>query len=157
MESLFERMIAGYHSKTWQMSQLNTEDTILVTEYQGYHGQWMFFASTDEVNQLIIMFARTPESCPLEKRLIMSEFIDRANFRMTHGAWLLDHRDGEMRYRLGIDMGEMELTPQYLQDVSYYVNMTMDAYLPGIRAIIAGEADAIQACHMVFPKGAIIE
>ncbi len=150
MNKLFKQMAAFYESINWPMEQI-PDNTILSITYAGKIEQWVFVASTDEDNGIVVMFARAPMSCPPEKYAVMSEFLERANFGMTHGAWVMDRRDGEIRYRLGVDMNGLGLTHDYLRDMTLYTNMTMDQYLPGLHAIIDSGASAQEAFTLVFP------
>lgn len=150
MSKLFNQLVAFYKSINWPMEQI-PDNTILSITYAGKNGQWVFVASTDEPNGIVVMFARAPMSCPPEKYTVMSEFLERANFGMTHGAWVMDRRDGEIRYRLGVDMNGLGLTFDYLRDMTLYTNMTIDQYLPGLHAIIENGVSAQEAFTLVFP------
>lgn len=147
---LFDEMAAFYQKASWPMEKIGGEnDTIMATNYKGTHGSWLFFAMSDEENRIIILFARAPEVCPPEKVEAVSHFLELANFKITHGAWIMDRSDGEIRYRVGVDMADMELTDNYLRDLSYYTNMTMDTYLPGLRSILKEGKSAREAFETV--------
>ncbi|HMQ53775.1 MAG TPA: YbjN domain-containing protein [Anaerolineae bacterium] len=152
MSGLFNQLIAFYESINWPMEQVGG-DTILSITYAGKNDQWVFVASTDEANGIVVMFARAPLACPPEKYAVMSEFLERANFGMTHGAWVMDRTDGEIRYRVGVDLNGLELTNESLRNLTLYTNMTMDHYLPGLHAVIEGGASALEAFATVFPEG----
>lgn len=150
MAILFNTMVAFYEKMGWPMAQIAGE-TILSTTYGGTVAQWVFVASVDEPNGIITMFARTPEPCPPEHFTIMSEFLERANFGMTHGAWVMDRSDGEIRFRVGVDMNGLPLTDEYLRNLTLYTNLTMERYWPGLKAIIHEGAAAATALARVFP------
>ncbi|MCT7954493.1 hypothetical protein [Laspinema palackyanum] len=151
MTQLFDRLVNFYESINWEVEKIPNE-TILSVTYGGENGQWVFVASTDEENGLIVMFARVPESCPKEKFNVMSEFFDRANFGMTHGAWVMDRRDGEMRYRVGVDLETMDVGSPYIKELTLYTNLTMEKYLPAIQAILRDQVTAEEAFEQVFPN-----
>lgn len=150
MTKLFDQLLNFYQRINWPIEQVPNE-MIISTTYGGNNGQWVFVASSDEINGIIIMFARSPEPCPPEKYPVMSEFLEISNFGMTHGAWVMDRSDGEIRYRVGVDMGDMELTNEYLRSLTLYTNLTMERYLPGLRAIIEDGKSAKEAFKIVFP------
>lgn len=152
MSGLFNQLVAFYESINWPMEQVGG-DTILSITYAGESEQWVFVASTDETNGIVVMFARSPLACPPDKYEIMSEFLERANFGMTHGAWVMDRTDGEIRYRVGVDLNGLELTDESLRNLTLYTNMTMDHYLPGLHAVVEGGASAQEAFAAVFPEG----
>ncbi|MEM7762054.1 MAG: hypothetical protein AAF298_28650 [Cyanobacteria bacterium P01_A01_bin.40] len=148
---LFDKLVAYYQSIAWQMVRVPNE-TIISTTYQGKNGSWVFVATSDEPHGIIVLFARYPETCPAEKYTVVSEFLERANFGMTHGAWVMDRHDGEIRYRVGVDMGNMELTDEYIQSLTTYTNMTMEYYLPGLEAVINQDLDVQKAWKLIFPN-----
>ncbi|RME79438.1 MAG: hypothetical protein D6784_00705, partial [Chloroflexi bacterium] len=151
MAQLFDRMVAFYQRINWPMTAV-PDETILSVTYQGDRGQWVFVASVDEPRSTVTMFARAPLSCPPEKFCDLAEFIERANFGMTHGAWVVDRRDGEIRFRVGIDMTGLELTDTCLQNMTIYTNLTMDFYLPGLRALLEEGMSPEAAYNLVFSQ-----
>ncbi|MEM9005868.1 MAG: hypothetical protein AAGE59_20380 [Cyanobacteria bacterium P01_F01_bin.86] len=152
MDYLFETIVDFYETKmSWPMEHVEN-DTILSVKYQGKEAQWVFVAATHE-DDIITLFARTPEPCPEHLLNVMSEFLEYANFGMTHGAWVMDRSDGEIRYRVGVVVGELAITDNYLQNLTLYTNLTMDRYLPGIRAILRDGKTAADAFSIVFPMG----
>ncbi len=151
MSQLFDRLVSFYEKFGWPMQQVPNE-TIVSVQYCGDNGQWDFIASSDESNKIITMFARVPATCPPEKFNPMSEFLERANFGMTHGAWVMDRKDGEIRYRVGVDVGQIEINDNLLESLTLYTNLTMNYYLEAIFAIIKEGASAQQAFNIVFPE-----
>lgn len=150
MSQLFDRLVSFYEKLGWPMAQV-PNNTILSVWYRGDNYQWDFIASSDESNKIITMFARVPEVCPPEKFNTMSEFLEKANFGMTHGAWVMDRRDGEIRYRVGVDVGKIEINDAFLESITLYTNVTMNYYLEAILSIIKEEFSAQQAFSIVFP------
>lgn len=147
---LFDKLVTFYESVSWEMVQVEDEP-ILSINYNGDNGQWVFVATSADETGILVMFARYPDICPPEKHADLSEFMERANFAMTHGAWVIDRRDGEIRFRVGVDLGHMELTDIYIRNLTLYTNMTMDRYLPGLNAILEHSKSAQDAYAIVFP------
>lgn|GEM_PF-1688578 len=151
MSRLFDSLSRFYEKLGWPMSQIEN-NTILFIQYRGDNAQWDFIASSDESNKIITMFARVPEVCPAEKFSTMSEFLEKANFGMTHGAWVMDRSDGEIRYRVGVDVGKIEINDNFLESLTIYTNLTMNYYLESIFAIIKKGVSAQKAFSIVFPE-----
>lgn len=151
MSQLFDKLISFYNQIGWLMKQVPNE-TIISVQYLGDNGQWDFIASTDESNKIITMFARVPYACPRKKFNTVSEFLERANFGMTHGAWVMDRKDGEIRYRVGVDVSYTEINDKLLQSLTFYTNYTMNYYLKAIFAILKEDISAKEAFNIVFPE-----
>lgn len=152
MGLIFNRLVSFYENYGWSMQQV-PNNTILSIRYGGDIAQWDFIATSNEDNKIITMFARVPKACPSEVFATMSEFLERANFGMTHGAWVMDRRDGEIRYRVGVDVGKLEISDAFLEDMTLYTNLTLNYYLEAILSIIEEGASAQEAFQMVFPEG----
>ena len=151
MTLLFDKLARFYEKSGWEMKPVPGE-TILSIWYRGEKAEWDFIASSDEENKIITLFARAPKSCTPDKINVMSEFLERANFGMTHGAWVMDRNDGEIRYRVGVDVGKLEINDAFLEDLSLYTNLTMDYYVEAILSIIKDNISAQDAFNMVFPE-----
>jgi|AntRauTorckE5430_2_1112549.scaffolds.fasta_scaffold05062_2 hypothetical protein len=141
---LYNKLLEIYKDIGWEMEQ-NPNESILSVTYAGRNAEWTFVATTDELNNIIVMFARLPHICPPEKYAELSVFIEKVNFGMSHGAWVMDREDGEVRFRVGVDIGAMELTFEYTRSLTLYTNMTMEYYLSGIRSIIMEDKNAQEA------------
>jgi hypothetical protein len=145
---LFNKLSKIYKNIGWEM-ELNSNESFLSVSYAGSNAEWTFVATTDELNKIVVLFARLPHICPPEKYAELSIFIDRANFGMSHGAWVIDRRDGEVRFRLGVDLQGMELTFEYVRSLTLYTNMTMDYYISGMKAIIIEGKNAQEAFNLI--------
>jgi hypothetical protein len=148
---LFNTLVDFYKSIPWDMAQIPNE-TVLHTRYKGNNEDlWDFVVASLEEENTVVMFARSPLPCPSEKFDEFSIFMQKANFTMNLGAWVMDRGDGEVRFRVGFDVGAYELTQLYLRKLTIYTNMTMETYLPGIRALIKDGKSAREAYGIVFP------
>lgn len=118
--------------------------------YQGEHGRLICFAQAREEEQQFIFYAYSPEDVPEERRLLMAEFIARANHGLVLGNLELDFEDGEVRFKTSIDVEGADLTPELIRPVIYANVLTMDQYLPGILAVAQGTATPEAALAQVL-------
>ena len=152
MTRIFDQMMTLFGHGDWELQQVPGE-TIASVTYQSGDDSWVFVASTNEALRTVTLFARPREVCPVERMGAMVDFFNRVNFGMSHGAWCLDANDGEIRYRVGVDLAGRDLTGDELGAVTNYVNTVMGASLPALRAIIDGSATPIDAMSMIFGPG----
>ena len=145
---IFEKVSAIYANIGWEMTKV-PDDNILSIIYGGQAENWTFVVTTDEANGLFVMFARAPFVCPADKMNELGLLLEKANFNITHGAWVMDRSDGEVRFRLGIDLGGIALTKAYIKNLTAYTNLTMEHYLPALRAIVDVGRSAVEAMEMV--------
>jgi hypothetical protein len=140
--ALFDVLVELYRDAGGWPVQIAEEDPILSIKYKLGDDEWVFVATVDDDDNIITIFSRVPENCPPARRAAMCEFLVRANYGMTHGAFDMDIEDGEIRYRVGTDLQDMVLTPKHLQSITNYNLATMATFLPAIRAVIAGTTPA---------------
>jgi hypothetical protein len=152
MDNQFDLLVRFYEEIMGWPMDIDRNNQILSIRYQGDTAQWVFVASSDSNSETITVFARVPETCPSHCFNTMSEFLERSNFGMTHGAWVMDRNDGEIRYRVGVDVGKLEINDAFLESMTLYTNLTMGYYLEAILSIIKNGISAQEAFNMVFPE-----
>ena len=88
---------------------------------------------------------------PVKKRSAVAEALARANYRTFGGRLDLDMSDGEIRFRIGIDVEGGELSPEMVSNLLAMGNTTLDRYLPALMAVVyanTSPADAIEHIHL---------
>lgn len=149
MAELFDRLVAFYDEAGWPMVQVPNE-TILSTTYQGERGQWVFVSSCHEEHGTVTMFSRGPAPAPPERHDELLRLFNQVNFGLTHGAWVLDPTDGEIRFRVGADLRGGTPSDEALQRMTLFTVLTMDQAIPALEALLAGKVDAAGAFQMLF-------
>jgi hypothetical protein len=86
---------------------------------------------------------------PEDKRLIMADFLTRANYGLYIGNFEMDFNDGEVRYKTSIDVEGTELNTALITRVVYDNLAVMDRYLPGIMSVVFGGASPTEAIAQV--------
>jgi hypothetical protein len=152
MDNQFDLLVRFYGEVMGWPIDIDRNNNLISIRYQGNYAQWVFVASNDASSETVTLFARFPESCPSHCFNTMSEFLERANFGMTYGAWVMDRQDGEIRYRVGMDVGHLEINDELLRGLTTYTNMTIDYYFEGIIGIIKDNLSAETAFAIVFPE-----
>lgn len=146
---MLENLKKIYQEAGWQMEQVSNEPIIYIT-YKGEHGKWDFVATVEESLNTLVMFARLPFTALTSQYADTSLLIDRVNFGMSSGAWVFDRSDGEIRFRVGINLYNYELTPAYVRDLTQYTNTTMDFYILGFKALLEEGKSYENAYEVVF-------
>ncbi len=121
----------------------------LQLRFGGEHGQWRCFARVREDEGQFLFYSYAPMEIYPDDYLAVAEYISRANFGLFIGNFELNFANGTLQYRTSIDVeGEADrLSSPLLKHLVYQNVLTMDKYLPGLRAIIdqgVAPSDAIQ-------------
>lgn len=114
----------------------DASDQMLRTSYGGDSGQWVVVAEVRPSYQRFICFSILPERVPAERRAAVAEYLARVNHGVSYGNFDLDFDTGEVRYRTSIDVADEKLTEGLVKQVVYGNVLTVDLWVPGLRAVI---------------------
>ena len=145
---IFAEMVNFFKQDDWSFYQIKGQP-VLQMGFQGKNGQWTCYARARENEQQFVFYSICPVTVPKSKRRGLGEFIARANYGMIIGNFELDFAEGEVAYKTSIDVEGSTLTfPQMKRLVDTNVAM-MDQYLPGIKAVIQGDASPEEAIAQI--------
>lgn len=86
-------------------------------------------------SHVILFYMMGPMKVPADKRAMVSEYINRANYGLIVGNFELDMKDGEVRYKATlITEGTAPKIPT-IKRLMYPVILTMHKYYPGLMDI----------------------
>ena len=138
-----------FQQQEWEFIKSFKDSTIQFV-FSGENGQWNCLIKTRETTSQFVFYSICPIPVPEEKRLLIAEFITRANYDTIIGNFELDFDDGEIRYKTSIDVEGDRLSIANIESLIYPNLGTMDRYLPGIKAIIErSDISAIEAIEIV--------
>ena len=138
-----------FQQQEWEFVKSFKDSTIQFV-FSGENGQWNCLIRTRETASQFVFYSICPLKVPEEKRLLIAEFITRANYGTIIGNFELDFDDGEIRYKTSIDVEGDRLSIANIESLIYPNLNTMDRYLPGIKAIIErSDISAIEAIEIV--------
>jgi hypothetical protein len=138
MNDLFDVVLSYFLEQGWPIEQ-HEELPVLRLEYEGEHGSWFCYARVREDADQFLFLSIFPEKVPEDKLLSVAEYLTRANFGLNIGNFEMDFEDGEVRYKTSIDVTEESLTFGLIDPLVKASFVSMDDYLPGLKAVIAGE------------------
>lgn len=111
-------------------------EPLLQMGFQGENGQWTCYAKARETQEQLVFYSICPVKVPEYRRMVVAEFLTRANCGMIIGNFELDFADGEIRYKTSIDVEGDRLSFPLIRQLVYANLKMMDAYLPGIMSVI---------------------
>ena len=123
----------------WQYIRV-PEQQVLRLEVDGQHGRWVCYVRARESEHQLVIYSNAPVTVPPGRRQAMADFLTRANFGLILGNFEMDFDDGELHYKTSIDVTGDQLSPALVDPLFRANVLTMDQYLPGILAVIAGES-----------------
>lgn len=110
----------------------------LMLNFGGKNGQWRCFARIREEQGQFIFYSFAPYELTPDQFPVVSEYAMRANFGLFIGNFELNYATGTLQYRTSIDVEgeEDKLSSALMKHLVYQNVLTMDRYLPGLRAIL---------------------
>jgi len=82
---------------------------------------------------------------PSEHRARIAEYIARANWRLIEGSFQLDYDSGELRYKVGIDFSNTELSEPLIRNAILSGMEAIEMFAMGFMPVIAGEVEPAEA------------
>lgn len=145
MSQIIEACVAFFEADEWPFERIE-ELPMVRSRYAGRNGNYDCWFQARPAEQQMMFYGRAPINAGPDKRGALSEFFTRANYGMVIGNFELDMNDGEMRYKVSVDVEGIELTNTFLKNISYTAVVTLDRYLPGIMKVLYSDiapADAV--------------
>jgi hypothetical protein len=145
---IFETLQAFFAEDDWAYTPIEAQ-SLLRIDFQGENGQWICLAQAREAQEQFIFYSICPNTVPPNKRLVMAEFLTRANCGLVVGNFELDFEDGAIRYKTSIDVEDTQLNAALIRHLVYVNVLTMDKYLPSLAALIYTDVSAAEAMAQV--------
>jgi hypothetical protein len=121
------------------------DEVALQLGFRGRNSSWQCLCIIDEEKSFVRFYSMLPSVINEDQRLLVSEFVTRANYGLPIGNFELDFADGEVRYKTSIDIEGGELTPKMVENLLMSNLTTMDRYLPGLMRVLYGDKEPAEA------------
>ena len=112
----------------------------------GDSGRWGWMAHCHNEGEFLTMLSTVPQNVPARKRAAAMEYLTRANYQMTTGAFEMDLSDGQVNCRTAVP-GD-GLTSGGISFLVFSNFMIMDRFLPGLLSVIYGKTSPLKAIEM---------
>ena len=104
---------------------------------------WKF--EKDDEKDLLTVYVAQDNNVPENKRLLLAEFITRANYGLNLGNFDMDMDDGELGYKVSADLEGGTLSRDMVGNMVGAGVSTMDQYYPGLMAVLFSNATPEEA------------
>lgn len=144
MSEIIDACVAFFEADEWPYERIE-ELPMVRSRYAGRNGNYDCWFQARPAEQQMMFYTRAPINAGPEKRAALGEFFTRANYGMVIGNFELDLGDGEMRYKVSVDVEGIVLNNTFLKNLAYTAVVTMDRYLPGIMKVLYSDIDPAEA------------
>lgn len=148
MQKLIDHLIDFFNEEEWEFAA-GEGRTLLKLGYSGENGTYICYAQSREEQGQVIFYTICPVTTPEKRRSAVAEFVTRANYGLIIGNFEMDLDDGEVRFKTSLDAEDAELSRVLIRHLVYANITTIDRYLPGLIAVIAGSQTPLEALKAV--------
>ena len=115
----FATLLRYLKDENWTLS--HPVDHIITTHVTGKNGTYRILMDMreekDPDEKIFLLYVTAPVKAPTEKRLVVAEYLTRANWVAVVGNFEMDFRDGEIRYKGVVEYADGAITPLMLEQV----------------------------------------
>jgi hypothetical protein len=113
----------------------------LTLSFNHAHGAYVLYFTTNDDTDLIGLMATYGSRVPESRRVQVAEALSCINVLLWLGSFELDFADGELRFRIGIDVEGGQLSETMLSNMLGAALHSMDRYHVALMRIAFGEVD----------------
>ena len=145
--TLHEAAARYYEDHGWPVTPM-ADGAGFAVHGEGSVGAWTALVLADDASMRFVFYSLSPVDVEPDRLAAVAEFCHRANHGLVGDAFELDHDDGEVRLRSGIELFDLpaslrtdELYTFLVADLSASNVGTFDRYLPGLVAVATTGVD----------------
>jgi hypothetical protein len=139
---IYQTMLNFFSDEDWEFTKLHGELTLRLA-CAGENGQWNCYAKAIEERQQFMFYSICPLKVLDNHQVAILEFLARVNTACVSGNFEFNFTDGTIQFKTSIDVTGDRLTSALIKRLVYTNVLMMDDYLPGIKAVLAGEAPEV--------------
>ncbi|KAL0228889.1 hypothetical protein GEMRC1_013509 [Eukaryota sp. GEM-RC1] len=132
----------------------NPESSEILSTIDSPYGPFLLRFKTRDAQDVIMIYSELNTKCPRSRIPAMTDFITRANFGLPVGGFELCITSGEIRFRVSLDVEQVDNLSGLLISLLARNVKTVDKYIPGVLAVIEGKSpkEAIDDCECDMPQ-----
>ena len=131
--------------RTYQSHDKIQEATVLTMYLTGKTASFKTYLEVREGQKRVFVYVESPIKVPETKRSVVAEFLMRCNYSLALGNLEVDFRDGEVRFRNGIDVEGGVLSKDMVQQLVMISAATMDRFFGGLMQVVYGSLVPLEA------------
>ncbi|MEM8534840.1 MAG: YbjN domain-containing protein [Chloroflexota bacterium] len=142
------RIVEQYLLNDMEWSFKHVADkTAIRSGVRGKHSMYNLYFRTDEEAEILLIYTMMPQRIPEDHRLKIAEYVARANYGLRIGNFEFDMRDGEIRYKVSVDVEGGILSNTMIDNMVLAGMNTMDRYFQGFMMVCYGGKSSEEAIN----------
>lgn len=121
------------------------DERMIQAGFQGKHLSYQMLVFSHEQQHRAVFYSVVPLRIPQEQRLVVAEYLCRANHALMIGNFELDVDCGDVRYKTSVDVEGGELTVGMVKTLLHINLSTADKYVRGLIGVLYRELTPAEA------------
>lgn len=113
------------------------------------NGRWELIVETDQPCKQVFFYSQLDMFVPKARHQAVMEFMTRANHGMRQGHFELDLADGEMRFKIGLQVSEIAPSDMQIEALVNCVIGVTSQYFPGLMTVIYAGREPKEAIESI--------
>lgn len=134
--ALMRQVCAAMEEERLATTRLNETTLRLTLDHETGHFDFHFI--TNEELYLITLLGQFPAKAPADRRVAVAEAMTRINYLLGLGNFEMDFADGELRYRITIDVEEGVVSSRMIVNMLSCAFMSMGHYHDALMKVTFG-------------------
>lgn len=151
MGKLFDVALDWLNEKEWSYTEYHhgNGDSWTRSSYSADNAKFDVVLDAKEETQLFFVYIYFPINVPQKNRVDVSELMTRINYNLKVGNFELDMEDGQIRYKVSVDIEGSELVTKMINNMINAALSTSDAYISAVMHICYGNRTPVEALSIL--------
>ncbi len=136
-QPLLPTVLDALNDREWTYT-VNEELSLVTFGVGGEHTAYNCALFTDDETRLVTMIAQSPMRIPHEERVSACELLMRANHGLMFGGFDLDFSDGEVRYKVAVDVEGGTLGVEAVHSMITVALDMFELWYPALMKVVYG-------------------
>jgi len=151
MGKILEIIEAHLTQDDWNYTKSKDKDMI-ICGVNGKNATFRLYFYVNEETEYLLITTAIDTRIPEHKRILVAEYIIRANYNLNLGSFELNMETGEIQYKTSISVKNGELSVQMVEHMIDAGVFTSDQYYTGLMAIIFADKTPLDAINEIEGK-----
>ncbi|MCR5165027.1 MAG: YbjN domain-containing protein [Thermoguttaceae bacterium] len=139
MKKIKEVVKAFFQDAEWNYDELNEE--IIRSGIKGEESDFDLIFHCEEERQTLVLIGMKTNLIPAAFRSQVAELLTRANYCLNLGSYGMDYSDGELRFRIGVDVEGGKLSNEMVRNMTFITCRMLEQMYPCIMKLVYGNGD----------------
>ncbi len=159
MGKLFDVALEWLNENDWDYTEHHRDngDNWTRSSYSADNSKFDVVLDAREETKLFFVYVYFPVHVPQKNRVDVSELLTRINYNLNIGNFELDMGDGQIRYKVSVDIEGSELVTKMVQNMINVALSMSDTYIPAVMHICYGNKTPIEALNILQENSAETE